>query len=156
MQQVPAPLAGGLLLSFATSKLLLDQGRILGCSGIAHSTTNRLISTFTEDTTASKGKVPQEEGDDWKVAAVLGLVAGGLALSHLRSSIELVVGQPILDPATSGLLRPILAGLAVGAGTKVSYLSFLLNFRRVPAIVANQTPSSLVDSSARAARAGTC
>ncbi|GAA6010565.1 hypothetical protein JCM11491_002973 [Sporobolomyces phaffii] len=120
MQQIPAPIAGGLVLSFATSQLLLDQGRILGCSGIAHSTTERLFSTFSTPAADRKTTASNAGDQDWKIAAVLGIVAGGLALGQLRSSLEVVVGQPIFDPVASGVLRPLVAGLAVGAGTKLA------------------------------------
>ena len=123
MEAIPAPLAGGLLLSFATSLALLDQGRILGCSGIAHSTTDKLVSTFSPATSSTTGN-GSKGADGWKVASFLGLVAGGFAIGQLRTPIELLVGQSVLDPPTVGLLRPLVAGLTVGLGTKVSF--FLL------------------------------
>ena len=127
MDGIPAPLVGGLLLSFATSSLLIDQGRILGCSGVAHATqaasTKRLLSLFSTNDTSKREADGKDES--WKTASVLGLVAGGFALSSLRQPLELLVGQPIFDGAVSGLLRPILSGLAVGVGTKVSSLPFL-------------------------------
>lgn len=121
MDGLPAPLAGGLLLSFATSSLLIDQGRILGCSGVAHATqaasTKRLLSLFSTNSSSSDTNGKDES---WKTASVLGLVAGGYALSSLRGPLELLVGQPIFDGAVHGMLRPLIAGLAVGFGTKVS------------------------------------
>lgn len=118
--QVPAPLVGGFLLSFATSKLLFDQGRILGCSGIAHSTLSHFSTTLTKPP-SKKERENGDEGQEWKVSAALGLVVGGLVIGQLRPSLELVVGQPLFDPvASAGIVRPLLAGFAVGVGTKVS------------------------------------
>ncbi|GAA5843097.1 hypothetical protein JCM3766R1_005236 [Sporobolomyces carnicolor] len=138
MDSIPAPIAGGLLLSFATSTLLAHQGRILGCSGVTHSTLEHVVRTTLNNSSSSSSR--EEEGQAWKVASVLGLVAGGIALSHCRGALELVVGQPIFDhPATAvslvGLLRPILAGFAVGLGTKLAKGCtsghFLIGFARL-------------------------
>lgn len=132
MDGFPAPLAGGLLLSFATSSLLIDQGRILGCSGVAHATqaasTKRLLSLFSANGPTRADADGKDES--WKTASVLGLVAGGYALSSLRGPLESLVGQPIFDGAVHGVLRPLMAGLAVGFGTKVSP-PFSLGCRRM-------------------------
>ncbi|GAA6064180.1 hypothetical protein JCM10212_002922 [Sporobolomyces blumeae] len=126
MVDLPAPLVGGLLLSFATSTLLLDQGRILGCSGTAHACVNRLVdAAATSSSDGSSSRDPHKDkvskrADDWKVSVVAGLVAGGAVLSYFRSPIEALLRQPIFDGVPNvSLARAIVAGAAVGMGTKL-------------------------------------
>ncbi|GAA5907053.1 YeeE/YedE family protein [Sporobolomyces salmoneus] len=117
MQEV---VVGGLLLSCATSTLLLDQGRVLGCSGVAHSTTESLVSTLSGSASSSKGKGSNAGENGWKIASLSGLIAGGYALRQLQAPLELVVGQSIFDPMVAGVVRPLISGLCVGLGTKLA------------------------------------
>lgn len=117
-----ASLAGGFLLSFATSTLALSHGRILGCSGIAHAAVAHL-ATLAQP---AKDHPPATSSatSPWKLASLAGFVAGGALLALVRPSIEHLVQSPLFDPPATlaqhgGLARVVLAGLLVGAGTKV-------------------------------------
>ncbi|GAA5930329.1 YeeE/YedE family protein [Sporobolomyces koalae] len=116
MQHLPAPLVGAMLLSYASSTLLLDQGRIFGCSGIVHSVVNRCCKSKRSRLAAGT----KEDDVSWKVAATIGLVLGGVAVAQLQGPLEALIGQPVLDPASPNMLRLALAGLTVGAGTKLA------------------------------------
>ena len=87
---------GGALIGLSASLLLLFNGRIAGISGI----TSGLLFP------SSRGEVP------WRLAFVVGLLAGGLALS-------LVV--PELFAVTAGRTLPAsaIAGLIVGGGVRL-------------------------------------
>ncbi|BGO95617.1 hypothetical protein NBRC10512_006784 [Rhodotorula toruloides] len=138
MPFTPTPaLVGGLLLSFSTSSLALSHGRILGCSGIAHSSIAHLLELL--GVTHTRSSAPPPKKDDrkdippstsasapwWKLASLAGFVAGGALLAILRPSIERLVGTALFDPPATiaqqgGLARVVLAGLLVGAGTKLA------------------------------------
>lgn len=109
-------LIGGFMLSAATSSLLAGQGRVLGISGIAHSVVG---STLTSP--ASKDGTPAPN-ITWKHAAFAGLLAGGALLRLSEGRLTSFVGASVFDGAAVGLStsRVLLAGLAVGLGTKVS------------------------------------
>ncbi|BGP43554.1 hypothetical protein JCM10450v2_007727 [Rhodotorula kratochvilovae] len=123
---------GGLLLSYSTSALLLTQGRVLGCSGVAHGTIASIVSSVVPGARQGprKGDKKVEHGaapavtDGWKVATLGGLFAGGALLRLLRPELEAWVGAAIFDAplsaGTAGLGRVVLAGLLVGAGTKLA------------------------------------
>ncbi|GAA5993259.1 hypothetical protein JCM10908_004538 [Rhodotorula pacifica] len=112
----PLPsLVGGLLLSYSTSCLLATQGRILGCSGVLHSTIAGLL--LPESPTNDRKQA-------WKWAATAGLVVGGMLLRVLRPNLEAWVGERIFDAPIGieqlGWGRILLAGALVGAGTKLA------------------------------------
>ncbi len=91
---VPA-LAGGALIGLSASVLLMVTGRVAGISGIV----GGLMSSDRKSGDAS-----------WRLAFVIGLLAGGVALYALRpQSFE---GGPTVSP-----LLIALAGLFVGVGT---------------------------------------
>ncbi len=86
---------GGALIGAAASALLWLNGRIAGISGIA------------------AGLVTPRPGEvGWRLAFVLGLLAGGLLLLGLRPT---AFGP---SPASLGVLGA--AGLLVGTGTRLS------------------------------------
>lgn len=88
---------GGVLIGLSASLLLLFNGRIAGVSGIAG------------------GLFASARGDrGWRLAFVLGLVAGGLALSVMSPG---VFGLSPAAAAGGGLL--VVAGLLVGFGTRM-------------------------------------
>ncbi|BGP27649.1 DUF395 domain protein [Rhodotorula toruloides] len=140
MPFTPAPaLVGGLVLSFATSSLALSHGRILGCSGIAHSSIAHLLQlvgiNHTRSHTTPPASAKRDDADVqpstsasapwWKLASLAGFVAGGAVLALLRPSIERLVGSVLFDPPSTiaqqgGLARVIVAGLLVGVGTKLA------------------------------------
>ncbi|GAA5965160.1 hypothetical protein JCM21900_004623 [Sporobolomyces salmonicolor] len=137
MPFTPVPsLVGGILLSFSTSSLFLEQGRILGCSGVAHSAISssiaRLLSSPSPAHPSSTGptddtksvRSTQECSIGWKWATFLGLLAGGAALRLARAPVERLVGAVFFEPPLAvgqvGWVRAALAGLAVGAGTKLA------------------------------------
>lgn len=121
---------GGLLLSYATSGLLVVQGRVLGCSGVAHGVIGAVASRLApaakpaprSATTKDHGPAPAS-ADGWKAATLAGMLAGGLLLRVVRPALEGVLGTSIFDMpmhvADVGVGRVIAAGLLVGAGTKV-------------------------------------
>jgi len=88
------PILGGLLIGAAAVTLLALNGRIAGISGIV----GGLLPP---------GQVPDKA---WRVAFILGLVAGPLLAGVLSG--HALIGSPITSPA--GLL---VGGLLVGAGT---------------------------------------
>ncbi|BGP58191.1 hypothetical protein JCM8202_005021 [Rhodotorula sphaerocarpa] len=114
----PLPsLVGGCLLSYSTSTLLLSQGRVLGCSGVSHATVAGVVLPETPNNNFSHA---------WKWSATAGLLVGGLILRVLRPNLEAWVGasifddQPLLRIADVGLAKVLLAGVLVGAGTKLA------------------------------------
>lgn len=89
-----ASLAGGVLIGVAASLLLLLTGRMAGVSGIV-------------------GGIIDDAGDrDWRVAFVVGLLAGGLALFALDPA-----AFRIAVVRSPGAL--VIAGLLVGFGTQL-------------------------------------
>lgn len=87
--------AGGVLIGLAATLLLLGNGRIAGISGIA----GGLL-------TPTRGEI------GWRVAFVVGLLAGGVALVALMPG---AIGAP----QTTKPLLVVLAGLLVGYGTRL-------------------------------------
>ena len=88
-------LAGGALIGLASVVLLLADGRIAGCSGIAA----RLLARPDRDT-------------PWRAAFVLGLIGGPLvfwAMSGSLPAVSIAASLPML----------IAAGLLVGFGTRL-------------------------------------
>jgi uncharacterized membrane protein YedE/YeeE len=85
---------GGLLIGAAAVLLLLANGRIAGISGIL-------------------GGALSGAGDErrWRIAFVLGLPLGALAVGALRGGLE--IGVP------GSLARMAVAGLLVGLGTRL-------------------------------------
>lgn len=88
-------LAGGAMIGAAAALLLLFNGRIAGISGIAGGVL------------ATKG-----EEQHWRLAFLIGLVLGPLAVAALSGAmpaVEISAGWPLL----------IVAGLLVGFGTRL-------------------------------------
>lgn len=119
MPFTPLPsLLGGVLLSVSTSSLLVDYGRVLGVSGIAHS----VVSDSVYDCISSPSKPALDTGRPWNVACFAGLLAGGVLLRLGEGRIVRFVGAGVFDaPSDEGSVwRTVVAGLLVGFGTKVS------------------------------------
>ncbi|GAA5820931.1 hypothetical protein JCM11251_001882 [Rhodosporidiobolus azoricus] len=126
---------GGLFLSYSTSALLVTQGRVLGCSGVAHSSIATIFTMFarlsgskvdkrapSDSRESELGRAPSTTSG-WKVAAFAGLVAGGGLVRLLQPILEGWTGSRLFDAFPSGgdgAGRAILAGLLVGAGTKLA------------------------------------
>jgi uncharacterized membrane protein YedE/YeeE len=87
---------GGLLIGCAAALLLLANGRIAGISGILGGALSR--SADARDRS-------------WRVAFLLGLPLGALAMGALRGGLEIQVAAP--------LPTLIAAGLLVGFGTRL-------------------------------------
>lgn len=87
------PLIGGMIIGLSVTIMLLFNGRVTGISGI-------LSSTF----------VTQQRDRSWRVAFLLGLIIGGLALSFYDRSL-------LLNSSDRSLLAVSFAGLIVGFGT---------------------------------------
>ena len=82
------PLLGGLLIGFAASLLLLFNGKIFGVSGIV----GGVIS-------------PQKGETAWKIAALVGLILGGLLMGLLRfEAFSSLPAPPMPILVASGLL----------------------------------------------------
>jgi uncharacterized membrane protein YedE/YeeE len=98
---VPA-LAGGALIGLSASLLLMFTGRIAGISGIV----GGLISP------SSATSDPNERKHDvsWRLAFVIGLLAGGVGLFFVRP-------QSFDGATTASPLLVALAGVLVGVGT---------------------------------------
>lgn len=91
-----AALAGGMLIGLAAAALLLLSGRIAGVSGIVG------------------GLLPPRAGDAaWRALFVAGLVSGGVLLPAL-------VADPFRGLAALAPARLVVAGLLVGAGTRLA------------------------------------
>ena len=92
---VPAQI-GGALIGLAAASLLLFHGKIAGISGIVGGITN-----------------PEKSDRAWRVAFVVGLLLGGLALG---------IVYPVALPSTfdGSLVYLAVAGLFVGVGTRMA------------------------------------
>lgn len=90
-----APTIGGALIGLASAGMLLLTGRIAGISGI----TNGILHAKPGDT-------------GWRVAFVMGLILGGIALR---------VAYPAVFPVHYTIPAPLLgvAGVLVGFGTRL-------------------------------------
>ena len=86
---------GGLLIGLAAATLLWLSGRIAGISGI-------LFGVFT--------RTPGER--NWRLLFLVGLVAGGWTYTALT-------GDTLLERESFPLWKLIVAGLLVGAGTRL-------------------------------------
>jgi len=89
-------LAGGAIIALATALLLLADGQIAGISGIA-----------------ADCLPPWREGVGWRIAFLLGLLSGGLALRLTAPEHFFQATVPY------GLGTAALAGLLVGLGTRM-------------------------------------
>jgi uncharacterized membrane protein YedE/YeeE len=88
-------LVGGVLIGVAAAGLLLLDGKIAGISGIVG------------------GLMQPRPGDvGWRAAFLLGLLAGGAGLSAWRP-------EALGAPAVASTATLVLAGLLVGAGTRL-------------------------------------
>lgn len=95
VQAVVMGVAGGLLIGFAATGLFLFNGRLAGISGIA------------------SGLFEQQSREWlWRLAFILGLLAGGLALLAFYP-------QAFGPPAASPIVL-VIAGLLVGFGAQLS------------------------------------
>ncbi len=87
-------LAGGILIGLAAAWLILEDGRILGASGLLG------------------GLIPPRSGDwQWRALAVLGLI-----VSPLVARVLFAPAAPVIE-ANAGTL--IMGGLLVGFGTRL-------------------------------------
>jgi len=97
-QTVSQALAGGALIGLAATLLLLGTGRIAGVSGIA-----RGLIIFRRSDYA------------WRLAFVVGLVAGGYAFYLLRpEAFEIGINRPLWAYAFAGLMVGFGSALAHG------------------------------------------
>lgn len=90
-----AAFVGGLLIGLAATVVLAVEGRVAGISGIL-----------------SQAWRPQGSQNVWRWAFLGGLLGGGLLVGHLAPQ---WIGLP---PAAVGTPQLIVAGLAVGYGTR--------------------------------------
>lgn len=101
-------LAGGALIGVSASLLLLLTGRVAGVSGIV----GGLLSPSTDDRPAA-----ERRGENaWRLAFVIGLLAGGVALFGYRPE-----SFGSLDSSPVSPLLVALAGLLVGVGTTLGH-----------------------------------
>ncbi|KAM0793583.1 hypothetical protein ACM66B_001017 [Microbotryomycetes sp. NB124-2] len=113
-QYLPS-VVGGLMLSASTSTWLVNDGRVLGISGLAHSVIQSTVASASGQ--GSKNRAPS-----WKWSAVAGLLAGGAILSANAATLASVLGRPVFDILDSPAItwsRIVVAGLATGLGTKL-------------------------------------
>ncbi len=96
MEMFISPLIGGALIGLGSVLLMLFSGRIAGISGIASGLMLR----------APGGEL------SWRVAFIIGLILGPVAVSSLAGSNNIVPPS-----ATLGML--IVGGLLVGVGTSI-------------------------------------
>ena len=96
MENVLAPLLGGMLIGIASSFILFVLGRITGISGI-------LAGSFINIS---------KDAEAWKYSFIVGLILGGLSMKIIQPDLfdyELIGSYPVI----------ILAGLLVGFGTRL-------------------------------------
>lgn len=102
-----ASLFGGMLLGISASLLLLFNGKIAGISGI--------LAGLLAKNTAANERV-------WRWLFVFGMIAGGLFAAQLLAGeffVELSWQDALPTEFSSSTLTLIIAGLLVGAGTKL-------------------------------------
>ncbi|WCP68761.1 YeeE/YedE family protein [Vibrio tubiashii] len=89
-------LVGGMLLGTSSAMLLLINGKIAGISGVIN------------------GLVSPKEGDYWwRLLFAIGLIAGGVLT-------VLFTGIDAPDTSNTPMMGIVLAGLLVGAGTRLA------------------------------------
>lgn len=102
-----ASLFGGMLLGISASLLLLFNGKIAGISGI--------LAGLLAKNTAANERV-------WRWLFVFGMIAGGLFAAQLLAGeffVELSWQDAVPTEFSSSTVTLIIAGLLVGAGTKL-------------------------------------
>lgn len=116
------------MLSLSTTSLLASHGRVLGASGITHSCTSDVLTSVRK---SSESKEPSAGlGGNWKAWCLGGMLVGGGLLGRFEGSLSTLVGTSVFGRAVDGLSiwRTVIAGLLVGAGTKVKPALFSLPF----------------------------
>lgn len=115
-----ASLFGGMLLGISASLLLLFNGKIAGISGIISGVLPRTATSSSTSKSTSHDRT-------WRWLFLFGMVAGGLFAAELLVG-ELLSGAWSADldwqnsvptEFSSSTLALIIAGLLVGAGTKL-------------------------------------
>ncbi|MBB3231110.1 hypothetical protein FHR97_001962 [Halomonas stenophila] len=100
-----AGLVGGVLIGLSATWLMVTLGRIAGVSGI--------IGTLV---------TARPKGDSaWRLAFLLGLVSGPLALVIAGGELGNVLGRPeaVIGEPAGGVALMLVAGLLVGLGTGI-------------------------------------
>ncbi|KAK4057673.1 hypothetical protein OIO90_001321 [Microbotryomycetes sp. JL221] len=116
---------GGLMLSASTSTWLVNDGRVFGISGLAHSVISSTVPVKSSDRATDSDKTslkPTARAPAFKYAAVAGLLAGGAVLSANSATLAQLTGRPVFDQLSNPpltLVRVLVAGLATGIGTKL-------------------------------------
>jgi uncharacterized protein len=106
---VPA-LAGGALIGLSASLLLMLTGRVAGISGIVGGLISSSSTSTPPPSSAYDAATERKNDVSWRLAFVIGLLAGGVGLFFVRPQ--------SFDGATT--VSPLLvaaAGLLVGIGT---------------------------------------
>lgn len=104
------------MLSLSTSSMMISYGRILGVSGLAHAATSDPLAAKL---TPKKKVNGVNDSNAWKFSTLGGILFGGFLLNKFSGAISPSVGSEIFEKSSIGLYRAIIAGLAVGFGTKV-------------------------------------
>jgi uncharacterized membrane protein YedE/YeeE len=102
---IASALAGGALIGLSASLLLMLTGRVAGVSGIV----GGLMGSSSTGTPRSPAGGSKSE-TSWRLAFVIGLLAGGVALFFYRP-------QSFEGGSTVSPLWVAVAGLLVGVGT---------------------------------------
>ncbi|WP_162064078.1 YeeE/YedE family protein [Vibrio taketomensis] len=96
MEAIPwNSLLGGILLGLSATLLMIVNGKVAGISGILNGIMARIDGDFA-----------------WRVVFVLGMVLGGGLVTY-------IAGEPIPDTSNISVAMFIVAGLLVGAGTRI-------------------------------------
>jgi hypothetical protein len=107
MDRLLASAAGGALIGTAAAALLVVNGRVLGASGIVNGILDR----------AAHPGHGSEPGDlDWRLALVVGVIAGALLVDAILAGGALAAAAPRTGFPVWAL---VVAGLLVGAGTRI-------------------------------------
>jgi hypothetical protein len=121
---------GGLTIAGAVHELLVETGLVFGISGFFHRMTGALTRSISRKPAKHEKDAASatSNNDAVALAAIVGLVTGGVLLRIWLSEAERAFGVPIFDPPYHASFRAsALAGFLQGYGTRVSLRSYHQN-----------------------------
>ncbi|EJU04255.1 DUF395-domain-containing protein [Dacryopinax primogenitus] len=110
LQSLAMPLVGGLMIGSSAYHLLALDGKIMGASGILHSTVRYFKTQFPA--------LPDKD-TAWKLAFAAGGATAGAILHICGQALSARLGITLFDPQVESWALSAVAGLLVGIGTKL-------------------------------------
>ncbi|KZT57723.1 hypothetical protein CALCODRAFT_269128 [Calocera cornea HHB12733] len=110
LQSLAMPLVGGLMIGSSAYHLLAWDGRIMGASGVLHSTVRYLATRFP---------AKPDQDTSWKLAFVAGSATAGAILHFFGQELVERLGITLFDAPSTSWVLSVAAGLFVGVGTKL-------------------------------------